>query len=58
MNEEGENVLLCHARGEEKEGGRALFSTWDSIFSSVAAALGLFPTRTGRLNLAGAVAET
>lgn len=25
MNEEGENVLLCHARGEEKEGGGLYF---------------------------------
>lgn len=57
----GRERMCCSAmqEGKRRRGEEGtLFSTWDSIFSSVAAALSLFPSRTGRLNLAGTVAKT
>lgn len=40
----GEESVALQCRGEKR--GRALFSTWKSIFSFLAASFGLFPVHT------------
>lgn len=44
MNEEGENVLLCHARGEEKEGG-GLYFLPETLFLAPSLLLSVYSPR-------------